>query len=74
MPTPDELFPDGDPADWPMCRGTFDVIHVPYPGQLTKRTTARCVVCGVEHVAIRVAAGARINFHTAPRRYAAWED
>jgi hypothetical protein len=69
MPTPDELFPDGDPADWPMCDGTFKT-GIGLSNE--KRVTATCGICGRQAGAVRIGEHLyRLNFHTAPRRFMA---
>lgn len=74
MPTPDELFPDGDPADWPMCDGTFRICNTPAELTLPKRLQANCPTCSQRVGAIRWEEHAvRLCFHTAPRRYRATE-
>jgi len=75
MPTPDELYPDNDPADWPMCDGTFLTRRIPQASEQIAmvRIKGPCPVCSQIVTCCYWPARqlVRVNFHQAPRRFAA---
>ena len=71
MPTPDELFPDDDPAGWPMCDGVFQWVN-PAERPAERLCPVCCPVCAAEVRGVWFGSPLeriRVSYHTAPSRF-----